>query len=126
MAPGHPFETPNELSTEQVESARGELDSIISSNDFAGSKQCQDFLRLVVQRALAGEVDSLSEPRIGVELFGRPAEYDTSNDAVVRVRAAEVRKRLAQYYKDAPLSGTTRIELPPDSYVPQFHWSLQT
>ena len=55
----------------------------------------------MVQRALSGELETLSERMIGVELFGRPADYDTSNDAVVRVRAAEVRKRLAQYYKEA-------------------------
>ena len=125
MSTGQQFERPTRISAEQAASARSALELVISSDAFAGSKQCQDFLRLVVERALAGAVDTLSERVIGVELFGRPADYDTSNDGVVRVRAAEVRKRLAQYYREAS-STPVRIELPPGSYVPEFHWSSLT
>src|SRR5579864_4551634 len=125
MSTGQQFERPAKISAEQAASVRGALELVISSDAFAGSKQCQDFLRLVVERALAGEVDTLSERMIGVELFGRPAEFDTSNDGVVRVRAAEVRKRLAQYYREAT-STSVHIEIPPGSYVPEFHWSTPT
>jgi Tol biopolymer transport system component len=99
---------------------------VISSGAFAGSKQCQDLLGLMVEHALSGELDALCERSIGVEMFGRPADYDTSNDAVVRVRATEVRKRLVQYYGEATLPPVVRIELPPGSYVPEFHWSPGT
>ena len=57
MASGHQFENPKKLSAEQVESVRSALESVISSDAFAGSKRCQDFLRLVVDHALAGDVD---------------------------------------------------------------------
>jgi Tol biopolymer transport system component len=60
---------------------------------------------------------------IGAEMFHRPVDYDTSNDAVVRVRATEVRKRLAQYYREAAQTPVVRIDLLPGSYVPEFHWS---
>jgi len=125
MSTGHQFETPAKISAEQAASVRSALELVISSYAFAGSKQCQDFLRLVVERALAGEVDTLSERMIGVELFGRPADFDISNDGVVRVRAAEVRKRLAQYYREAT-STSVHIEIPPGSYVPEFHRSSLT
>jgi TolB-like protein/Tfp pilus assembly protein PilF len=49
-------------------------------------------------------------------------DYDTSNDAVVRVRATEVRKRLAQYYAELDGSPAVVIELPAGSYVPRFSW----
>jgi eukaryotic-like serine/threonine-protein kinase len=126
MAPNPQFEKPGNLNAEQINSVRSALELVISSDAFAGSKQCQDFLRLVLDRALAGEVDSLSERMIGVELFGRPADYDTTNDGVVRLRAAELRKRLAQYYRETALSPAVQIELPPGSYVPKLHWSSQT
>ena len=126
MAASHPSETPQELSAEQVNSVRSALELVLSSHAFAGSKQCQDFLRVVVERALAAEVNPLSERTIGVELFGRPANYDIANDAVVRVRAAELRKRLAQYYREIELNPVVQLELPPGSYVPEFHWSPQT
>src|ERR1700674_2585072 len=123
MAAGHDFENPNKLSAEQVQSVRNELESVIASDALTGSKRCQDFLRLVVDHTLAGDLDELRERMIGVEMFHRPADYDTSNDAVVRVRATEVRKRLAQYYREAAQTPVVRIDLQPGSYVPEFHWS---
>lgn len=72
-----------------------------------------------MERAAAGNLDSLKERSIGVELFARPVDYDTGRDSIVRVAANEVRKRLAEYYKsNEPRTG--RIELPVGSYLPQF------
>ena len=110
------------LSAAQIRSISRELELILSSEGFAASKRCQEFLRLIVERALAGEFDQLRERMIGVEMFGRRVDYDTSNDAVVRVRATEVRKRLAQYYAELDGSPAVRIELPAGSYVPTFSW----
>jgi eukaryotic-like serine/threonine-protein kinase len=126
MSKGQQFETPADLSAKQADAVRSALELVISSDAFAGSKQCQDLLRLLVQHALSGELEALSERMIGVEMFGRPADYDTSNDAVVLVRAAEVRKRLVQYYDELTLPPIVRIELPAGSYVPEFHWSQRT
>jgi len=125
MSTGHQFEKPEKLNAKQEDAVRSALESVISSPAFAGSKRCQDFLRLVVERTLEGDLDSLRERQIGVEMFGRPADYDTSNDAVVRVRATEVRRRLAQYHREVSPTLQVRIELPPGSYVPEFHWSSQ-
>ena len=116
------FEKMDKLSPEQVVSVRKALEEVISSDTFTGSKRCQDFLRLVVDHALAGDLDALRERMIGVEMFGRPVDYDTSNDGVVRVRATEVRKRLAQYYAQAGRASVVRIEVPSGSYVPEFQW----
>jgi Tol biopolymer transport system component len=123
MATGQHSVTAHKLSAEQANLVRSALESVISSDAFAPSKRCQDFLRLVVEHALAGDLDSLSERMIGAEMFHRPVDYDTSNDAVVRVRATEVRKRLAQYYREAAQTPVVRIDLLPGSYVPEFHWS---
>lgn len=110
------------LSLEKSDLVRRHLGQILNSLTFAGSKRTQAFLRFVVSRALEGDVESLHERTIGAELFGRPISYDTGNDSVVRVRASELRKKLAQYYsreganQDLPV----RIELHPGSYVPKF------
>jgi TolB-like protein/Tfp pilus assembly protein PilF len=58
---------------------------------------------------------------IGAEMFGRPIDYDTANDAVVRVKATEVRKRLAQYYLGLTKPPRVRIEIPAGTYVAKFH-----
>jgi hypothetical protein len=54
-------------------------------------------------------------------LFGRPPDYDSNNDPVVRVTAGEVRKRIAQYYDDSVHRNEFRIDLPIGTYVAHFH-----
>ena len=101
---------------------RAEVRSILASEAFRNSKRAGDFVELVVEHALAGRLDSLRERMLGVEMFGRPVDYDTANDAVVRVKATEVRRRLAQYYGELKTTPAVRIELPPGSYVPRFNF----
>jgi hypothetical protein len=55
---------------------------------------------------------------LGVELFGRSCSYDTGEDAIVRVTASDVRKRLHHFYAESPAE--VRIELPSGSYTPDF------
>jgi len=111
---------PDVLSSEQIGLVRLHLKEVEVSHAFAGSKRTQDFLHLIVEHALEGEVDSLRERMIGAEMFGRPVDYDTRSDSVVRVKATEVRKRLAQYCREADGAPAVRIELPSGSYVPRF------
>lgn len=100
---------------------REELDRVLSSHEFRTSKRSQDFLRYVVEHALAGGADHLKERTIGIEVFGRPTTYDPSEDATVRVKAGEVRKRLGLYYAGGGARDHVRIELPPGTYAPEFH-----
>ena len=97
------------------------LGEIVASHPFRTSKQCQDLLRYIVHHSLDGDDTSLRERVVGVEVFGRAASYDTSEDPVVRMRAADVRKRLAQYYQSAEYhSSSVHIELRPGSYRATF------
>lgn len=96
------------------------LDEIIKGAAFKGSHRSQDFLKFVVEQALHGSAADLRERSIGVALFGRPAAYDTADDAIVRVTASDVRKRLLQHYGNADADSRLRITLPPGSYLPEF------
>jgi hypothetical protein len=102
---------------------RSQLEKIVSDARFAASKRYPHLLRYVVERTLAGSEDNLKERTLGVEVFHRPADYDTNLDPVVRLCAAEVRKRLAQYYQSPAHAGELRIDLNPGSYVPVFSHS---
>jgi hypothetical protein len=101
---------------------RDELDRLLASPFFNQSRRFPNFLRFVVEHALAGNADHIKERTLGVEIFGRDADYDTATDPIVRVTAAEIRKRVAQYYQDPAHSQELRISLPSGSYVPHFHW----
>lgn len=102
-----------------------ELAAILASESFSSSKRCQDFLQFVVKRTLAGDRDGLTERFLGVELFGKAVDYETATDAVVRVRANDVRRRLAQYYSSRNSATPIRIELVAGGYVPEFHFTQQ-
>ena len=110
----------NVLNPKQIGLVRHHLKEVAASHAFAGSKRTQDFLHLIVEHALVGDIDGLRERMIGAEMFGRPVDYDTGSDSVVRVKATEVRRRLAQYYLETDRKQAVRIELPSGSYVPRF------
>jgi hypothetical protein len=97
-----------------------QLDRILRSPAFSKSQRYSAFLRYCVERALDGKGDLLKERSVGVDVFDRRPDYDPGTDHVVRSAAAEVRKRLAQYYQDHAAAGELRIEVLPGSYVPQF------
>jgi hypothetical protein len=103
------------------ERIREELNRVLASHEFRSSKRSQEFLRYVVEHTLTGHGDMLKERTIGIEVFGRPTSYDPSDDATVRVKAGEVRKRLGLYYADQGARDPVRIELPSGTYVPEFH-----
>ena len=102
------------------------LEEVIHGAAFRGSHRSQDFLRHIVEQALHGTPADLRERSVGVALFGRPADYDTADDAIVRVTASDVRKRLLQHYGNAESESRVRITLPPGSYLPEFAFAIES
>jgi hypothetical protein len=101
---------------------REQLDRLLANPFFSHSKRFPTFLRFVTEQTLAGESDNIKERTLGIEIFGRDADYDTASDPIVRVTAAEIRKRVAQYYQEPAHGNELRIALPPGSYIPKFCW----
>lgn len=97
-----------------------ELIALLNSPSFRSSPRSRAFLRFVTEETLAGREDSLKERTIGAAVLGRDPAYDTGADSVVRVRANDVRKRLASYYLESGAKAGWRIELAAGSYVPRF------
>jgi hypothetical protein len=99
-----------------------QLEKLLATPLFNSSKRYPSFLKFVVTHSLAGQTDHLKERILGMEIFGRPADYDTNTDPIVRVTAAEIRKRIEQYYQDPKHSQEIRLYLPAGSYAPQYSW----
>jgi hypothetical protein len=118
--PGGLPKSPGGLPEAQKDAVRVELDRILAGSAFRASKRSQEFLRYIVTQALEGNSDLLKERIIGVQVFERETDYDTGDDSIVRVKANEVRKRLAQHYQEAGSAAELQIELPPGSYMPEF------
>ena len=111
------------LSPEKAEEIRALLERVLGSHLFRGSRRCQILLRHITERTLAGDIASLKERTLGVEVFGRAPDYDTSQDPIVRAGAAEIRKKLAQYYQEPGHESEVRIDLLAGSYIAEFHFN---
>ncbi len=109
------------LDAERRAAVREQLNRILESPSFRSSPRCQQLLRYFIENGLEGHDEMLRERVIGAEVFQRTPTYDTGEDSIVRVRANDVRKRLAQYYDGAAdREHELRIHLPAGSYVPEF------
>lgn len=97
---------------------RAELARVVRSTGFVSAGRLAPFLTFVVERALAGE--PVKESVIGVEVFGRPADYDPRLDPIVRVEARRLRSRLAEYYAGPGADDRIVIQLPKGAYTPAF------
>ena len=92
---------------------REQLNRLLAHPLFTNSKRYPVLLAYTVEQALLGNAGELKERTIGVEAFGREPNYDANLDPVVRTTAAEVRKRLIQYYYSPDHAGELiRIRLP--------------
>ncbi len=110
------------LSESEKSAVREQLGRLLENPYFSHSKRFPNFLRFVTEQTLAGAEDNIKERTLGVEIFGRDPDYDTASDPIVRVTAAEIRKRVAQYYQEPAHVNELRIALPSGSYIPRFHW----
>jgi hypothetical protein len=99
---------------------REQLKRLLAHSLFTNSKRYPVLLAYTVEQTLLGNAGELKERTIGIEAFGREPSYDVNLDPVVRTTAAEVRKRLIQYYYNPEHAGELIIEMPVGAYVPMF------
>ena len=111
------------FSQTDIEAIQRELTAILASGYFRNSRRYPTFLTYIVETAVKNSsADIIKERSIGTEAFGRPPDYDTNLDPIVRNTAGEVRKRLALYYAEHPsLESRVEISLQLGSYVPEFY-----
>jgi hypothetical protein len=95
------------------------LNEITEGPAFKGSPRSAQFLEYVVWQSAAGKAADLKERTIGIKLFGRTPAYDTGEDAIVRVTASDVRRRLVQHYSGVGNASKFRIGLPSGGYIPE-------
>ncbi|MBM3763621.1 MAG: hypothetical protein FJW36_25745, partial [Acidobacteria bacterium] len=99
---------------------KGAVERILSSPELEHESRLARLLTFVVEQSFEGLPDELNEKLVGVEVFGRPADYDPKDDSVARVEARRLRARLEAYYKGSGSTDAVRIELPKASFNPEF------
>ena len=92
------------------------LQRVAASTAFQKSNRLRELLLYAGERSLHSPEVPVREHEIGVEVFGRPASYDTSQDTLVRVHASQLRKKLQQHFTEDGLSEPLLIEMPKGGY----------
>jgi tetratricopeptide (TPR) repeat protein len=107
-------------------SIRAHLKKVLASATFGNrAERAKRFLNFIVEETLAGRQESLKEYKIGVDVFGRPPDYDPQIDPIVRLEAGRLRNRLNSYYRSEGSADSVQIGVPKGTYVPMFSWTTQ-
>jgi hypothetical protein len=104
------------------ERVRNQVDRILASEGFVRSPRMRRFLQFIVEEALAGRADQLSEYTIGTAVFDRGEDFEPGLDPIVRNDARRLRLKLLEYYRrPGPRQpDDLHIEMPKGGYVPAF------
>ena len=97
---------------------RLELESMVDR--LGRSKRLGQLLRYLGDSYLNCETEKLCEYRIATEIFGRPDTFDPTEDAIARVEAHRLRKKLREIYESEEGRHPVQITIPLGSYVPRF------
>jgi hypothetical protein len=117
-----------ELPSMNVDAAecRELLDRVVNSRELSRAQRLRELLCYLGKRSLKPHASVVREQEIGAAVFGRPEEYDTGLDNIVRVNVSELRKRLAHYFAAEGASETLLMEIPRGGYVPVFYRRAMT
>lgn len=103
-----------------IDLIRGEIETVLGAEMFLRAPSLAQFLSYVCNKALNGEADQIKEYNIAVEAFGRQPDFDQKEDAIVRVEAHRLRKRLKHYYEHEGRNHSVHIVIPSGHYAPNF------
>ena len=101
----------------------GQLERILSSDDFDASPRSRAFFSFIVEEMLAGRQEELTQSVIATRVFERRDDFNPTVDPIVRIQAGRLRRSLERYYLMAGAADAVRIELPRGTYVPLTRWT---
>jgi len=96
------------------------VERILATPDFLRSPRLSEFLRYVARATLEGSSSTLSEQHLGEVIFGRPPNYDSTIDSIVRSHALRLRQRLDQYFTRMGQQEPIRLHMPRGGYTVVF------
>jgi hypothetical protein len=93
------------------------IERVASSRYVNRSARLRDLLRYLGDRVVDDDAGEIHEQEVGHKVFGRPADYDTTSDNIVRVHASMLRKRLEQYFSSEGAHEPLILEIPKGNYA---------
>ena len=103
-----------------AEEIQGQLQNILASPEFHGTRRQREFLQFIVTEAIAGRAQEIKAFTVATRVFGRKENFDQSVDPIVSIQANGLRRALERYYLVAGKEDPVRIDIPRGTYVPTF------
>lgn len=112
VAPESSFSDPREEERREMEALTAAL---------GNSSRLLRLITYIGEKYFQGETDKLREYDLATEVFGRSkATFNGGEDAIVRVEAHRLRKRMKEYYEGEGKDHRIHVSIPAGSYVPVF------
>ncbi len=92
---------------------------VLNSPELMRSGRLRVLLAHTLRVVESGTVDTLTERRIGIDVFKRNQDWDPTIDPCVRVAFGRLRLKLKTYYENFGQSDPTKITFAKGSYAPQ-------
>lgn len=99
-----------------IDAVRGQVNKILETGAFAGSRKLSRLFVFLVDQAIDGR--SFNEYSIALDVFQKDESFDPRLDPMVRVYVRRLRDKLNQYRTTTGLQDPVEIVLPPRTYVP--------
>ncbi|SFS18245.1 hypothetical protein SAMN05421771_3394 [Granulicella pectinivorans] len=96
------------------------LRRLVNSQELKRSARLRELLQYLGMRSMQARSANIREQEIGAAVFGRPDDYDTNIDNIVRVNVSELRKRLAHYFQEEGAEEKIVVEITRGGYVLSF------
>lgn len=100
---------------------QAEIEKLVGSRSLHGSDSLCKLLRYLATQLSKNPGTSPKEYQIATEVFGRHESFDPHLDSLVRVQAARLRAKLAEYYASEGAGDSIVVELPKGTYGLTFH-----
>src|SRR3954463_15587946 len=96
------------------EALRAHVDRIKASGVLGRSPLMQRLFEFLLECSLVGKAPK--EIEVAVDAFGKGAEFDVSQDAMVRVYIHKLRRKLEEFYAGAGALRPVRLSIPKGEY----------
>jgi hypothetical protein len=98
--------------TRGSETIHNYVDRILQSDTFRNAPSSRRLLKYLSDHSLAPDAEPSKEYSIGVDAFGKPADYDPRLDSTVRIQIGRLRQKLIEYYQSEGKDDPIIVDLP--------------
>ena len=98
-----------------------QIRTILESRTFRNTEVLKRLLDYLGRQAIEAPEEDPKEYTVGVQAFGKPADYDPQTDSSVRVQAGKLRQKLDEYYRNEGQQDNVLVELPKGHFRLEFH-----